>query len=58
MSTEVSFYIYDRPLTGINVVAGFWAHDPILFNTIRSDKEIRHYTIPGYMYGVSTVKIN
>jgi len=26
LSTEVSFCIYDRPLTGINVVAGFCAY--------------------------------
>jgi len=25
--TEVSFYIYNRPLTGINVVAGFSAYN-------------------------------
>jgi len=26
VSTDVSFYIYDRPLTGVHVVAGFCAY--------------------------------
>jgi len=26
VSTDISFYIYDRPLTGVHVVAGFCAY--------------------------------
>ena len=30
LNAEVSFYIYDRPLTGINVIVGFCAYRCII----------------------------